>query len=557
MASGGTQEEPTVKELKDQDEMSEETFLKDLYLFMKKRDTPIDRIPHLGFKQIDLFVMYKTVKDLGGYHQVTTHQLWKQVYNTLGGNPRSTSAATCTRRHYEKLLLPYESFVKGGNLRAALPPLKRLHCDDLVQEGGVHRPMKRRLVPFARHHQPPHNISDAQLRVMSLPMHYPQYYHHHPSYPVLSPFGPMPPSVQGPPPRPVEGPQQPLEHLRYLAKQYKSSSGLMEPLNLSIRIPQEDFCESPASSFAPPSSSSTNKNPKFLNKPSPLYPACRDRTRDEGPCVKPDPDDARYPGAPPPYSSLSSREDSVLNLKTVPATLVTGSPPTTTAAASSLPAQHRRTPPGVPDPSASPKADSSPPGYSCWDKREEREQSPRWDPYGLSARLPSLKREDANGRKMEIQIPLPRTQRGHPIHRDPQDGSPQREKEATQSPASADGLMGLCDPYCPAPGYLRHPATPANFLKEIYGSVLAADFQRPRHRTQEEAFGRDPNGQGRPLPLRPRGSPPPVVRQDFWRSTQRAAQASGDSTRPSGEDAAGKLTNEEILKLKRIISCSP
>jgi len=34
--------------------------------------------------------------------QVTVQQLWKQVYNTLGGNPRSTSAATCTRRHYEK-----------------------------------------------------------------------------------------------------------------------------------------------------------------------------------------------------------------------------------------------------------------------------------------------------------------------------------------------------------------------------------------------------------------------------------------------------------------------
>lgn len=34
--------------------------------------------------------------------QVTSQQLWKQVYNMLGGNPRSTSAATCTRRHYEK-----------------------------------------------------------------------------------------------------------------------------------------------------------------------------------------------------------------------------------------------------------------------------------------------------------------------------------------------------------------------------------------------------------------------------------------------------------------------
>jgi len=33
------------------EEMTEERFLKDLYLFMKQRDTPIERIPHLGFKQ--------------------------------------------------------------------------------------------------------------------------------------------------------------------------------------------------------------------------------------------------------------------------------------------------------------------------------------------------------------------------------------------------------------------------------------------------------------------------------------------------------------------------
>ncbi|MBN3290920.1 ARI5B protein, partial [Polypterus senegalus] len=76
----------------------EEEFLRDLYLFMKKRDTPIERIPNL----VDLFIMFKTVQSLGGYKEVTTQQLWKQVYNRLGGNPRSTSAATCTRRHYEK-----------------------------------------------------------------------------------------------------------------------------------------------------------------------------------------------------------------------------------------------------------------------------------------------------------------------------------------------------------------------------------------------------------------------------------------------------------------------
>lgn len=43
----------------------------------------------------------KNLKDLP-LLQVTAQQLWKQVYNTLGGNPRSTSAATCTRRHYER-----------------------------------------------------------------------------------------------------------------------------------------------------------------------------------------------------------------------------------------------------------------------------------------------------------------------------------------------------------------------------------------------------------------------------------------------------------------------
>ncbi|CAF94500.1 unnamed protein product, partial [Tetraodon nigroviridis] len=35
--------------------------------------------------------------------QVTLDRLWKVVYNELGGCPGSTSAATCTRRHYESV----------------------------------------------------------------------------------------------------------------------------------------------------------------------------------------------------------------------------------------------------------------------------------------------------------------------------------------------------------------------------------------------------------------------------------------------------------------------
>lgn len=87
--------------------------------------------------------------------QVTSRRLWKVVYNELGGSPGSTSAATCTRRHYEKwvspitatspwhcanrpqlarwlwsvwfcspnrrLMLPYEQQIKGGNQQPSKP----------------------------------------------------------------------------------------------------------------------------------------------------------------------------------------------------------------------------------------------------------------------------------------------------------------------------------------------------------------------------------------------------------------------------------------------------
>uniref|UniRef100_A0A8C4NCW1 ARID domain-containing protein n=1 Tax=Eptatretus burgeri TaxID=7764 RepID=A0A8C4NCW1_EPTBU len=80
----------------------QEAFLQDLHSFMRARKTPIERIPHLGFKQVDLWLLFTTVNRIGGYEQVTARRLWKHVYDVLGGNPGSTSAATCTRRHYER-----------------------------------------------------------------------------------------------------------------------------------------------------------------------------------------------------------------------------------------------------------------------------------------------------------------------------------------------------------------------------------------------------------------------------------------------------------------------
>ncbi|XP_031716135.1 AT-rich interaction domain 6 [Anarrhichthys ocellatus] len=391
------------------EEMTEEQFLKDLYTFMKKRDTPVERIPNLGFKQIDLYVMFKIVKDFGGYHQVTSQQLWKQVYNTLGGNPRSTSAATCTRRHYEKLLLPYECHLTGilVNVLPRNQP-KHFHFANYSKEqDDGQRPLKRKLVSMPLH-QNQHNLrSDLQETVFPVTPYYAR--HFHPTHAVLPPHVPIP-SYSPPAPKPwlsfppshlnpTDRAKEPLEQLRYLAEQYKTTSGLTEPgltepgltepWNLSINASRREANSIPASSFTPTSSS---KSPKFLNKPSPLYtPHHPQVVRHDG-CETQDGEaglgDKSY------LHLVKASEAYAVDVKAI------------TPAASSSPsydsAPTLRTDVGattMPQKPSSPKRET----HSIWAK-EEREGSPEVRELNFSHLLPSFSQQ--NGGKMEIEVPL-------------------------------------------------------------------------------------------------------------------------------------------------------
>ncbi|XP_010738698.3 AT-rich interaction domain 6 isoform X2 [Larimichthys crocea] len=374
------------------DEMgeTEKQFLKDLYSFMKKRDTPIERIPNLGFKQIDLFVMFRTVRDMGGYHQVTAQQLWKQVYNMLGGNPRSTSAATCTRRHYEKLLLPYECHVKGVEMSALPPPNQPKNTHYTVKHDMGLRPAKRKLISIPLH-QPPRGHQPGQhANPFPVSLCYPHYYH--PSHAVFPPHIPTASSLMaphGPPePRPrfpfnpyhlnsTERVMEPLDHLRELAKLYKNSSGLNEPLNLSVKASKEGTSR-PVSSFAPPSSS---KTPKFLNKPSPLYTA-------HFPQVVRSEDDKAGLGETYP---AKARETYVIDVDAI----------TASSSPSCDSALTLRTDEGAVATAQSP---SSLRRDSAIQPKGEREGSPEVRGLDLSHILPNLPQE--NRGEMEIEVPL-------------------------------------------------------------------------------------------------------------------------------------------------------
>uniref|UniRef100_A0A3P9NQZ0 AT-rich interaction domain 5B n=1 Tax=Poecilia reticulata TaxID=8081 RepID=A0A3P9NQZ0_POERE len=86
-------EERKDEETSEESRAEEQAFLVELYKYMKERDTPIERIPFLGFKQINLWTMFQAAQKLGGYELITVRRQWKHVYDELGGNPSSTSAS--------------------------------------------------------------------------------------------------------------------------------------------------------------------------------------------------------------------------------------------------------------------------------------------------------------------------------------------------------------------------------------------------------------------------------------------------------------------------------
>ncbi|KAI1900394.1 hypothetical protein AGOR_G00049500 [Albula goreensis] len=274
---------------------TEAMFLEDLYLFMSQRGTPIQRVPQLGFKQLDLFLMYKIVKNLGGFDEVTANQQWKQVYNMLGGDLRCTSAATNTRRHYEKLILPFVCSLTRARDSAFTPPqpLKSFLHDStsLQDENG---PQDSKCSTLYRPQDPsvtqaqstPHSFPDSRVNVA------PQTVHHQlnldpPAY--LSLFPKMVPPQTNPQPHihprphphtyPHEKPfslvqpvviykrKQQLAIPTALAMDSCFSSGQKDPLDLSCRGNRGEAGALCPSSALPLSS----KAPKFLNQVSPLY----------------------------------------------------------------------------------------------------------------------------------------------------------------------------------------------------------------------------------------------------------------------------------------------
>ncbi|XP_064607728.1 AT-rich interactive domain-containing protein 3A-like isoform X1 [Liolophura sinensis] len=83
-------------------------FLDDLFSFMQKRGTPVNRIPIMAKQTLDLYELFRLVVSKGGLVEVINKKLWREITKGLNLPSSITSAAFTLRTQYMKYLYPYE-----------------------------------------------------------------------------------------------------------------------------------------------------------------------------------------------------------------------------------------------------------------------------------------------------------------------------------------------------------------------------------------------------------------------------------------------------------------
>uniref|UniRef100_UPI0002651824 protein dead ringer homolog n=1 Tax=Strongylocentrotus purpuratus TaxID=7668 RepID=UPI0002651824 len=88
-------------------------FLDDLFSYMQKRGTPVNRIPIMAKQVLDLYELYNLVVAKGGLVEVINKKQWREITKGLNLPASITSAAFTLRTQYMKYLYPYECEKKG------------------------------------------------------------------------------------------------------------------------------------------------------------------------------------------------------------------------------------------------------------------------------------------------------------------------------------------------------------------------------------------------------------------------------------------------------------
>jgi len=92
------------------EELDRKKFLGDLNKFMAEIGKPLSKIPIMGYKELDLYQLFKEVVAFGGFNEVVRNVgTWSKIWKRLGNfDPSITDSSFRLKKNYERYLLDFE-----------------------------------------------------------------------------------------------------------------------------------------------------------------------------------------------------------------------------------------------------------------------------------------------------------------------------------------------------------------------------------------------------------------------------------------------------------------
>ncbi|CAH2328768.1 AT-rich interactive domain-containing 4A isoform X1 [Pelobates cultripes] len=111
------EEEEEAEPEEEADPEERENFLQQLYKFMEDRGTPINKPPVLGYKDLNLFKLFRLVYLQGGCDNIESGAVWKQIYMDLGIPILNSAASYNVKTAYKKYLYGFEEYCRSADIQ--------------------------------------------------------------------------------------------------------------------------------------------------------------------------------------------------------------------------------------------------------------------------------------------------------------------------------------------------------------------------------------------------------------------------------------------------------
>ncbi|XP_077320585.1 AT-rich interactive domain-containing protein 4A isoform X3 [Lithobates pipiens] len=110
-------EEEEAEPEEEADPAERDNFLQQLYKFMEDRGTPINKPPVLGYKDLNLFKLFRLVYHQGGCDNIESGGVWKQIYMDLGIPILNSAASYNVKTAYKKYLYGFEEYCRSADIK--------------------------------------------------------------------------------------------------------------------------------------------------------------------------------------------------------------------------------------------------------------------------------------------------------------------------------------------------------------------------------------------------------------------------------------------------------